>query len=165
MNEPANLTRQPANLQPAGPEPIGEHEPSYAVGIADSSYGWYRRAAITARRYHRVTEVVQLIGSAAIPVSAAIAHSNTAIPAALGALVVVTTGLRAAFHWHDDYLRFSQAREAVEGERRRFLTASPPYDDQRTRDQFLVAAVSEIEQREMGAWLKISRSNRPPSQG
>lgn len=130
---------------------------SYGMTVADGSYEWYRRAAIKARRYYRVTEVLQLVSSAAIPASAAVARDNTAVPAILGALVVVFTGLRAAFHWHDDYLRFSQAREAVEAERRRYRTESEPYDDPRTRDQILTAAVSEIEQREMGAWLKIAR--------
>ncbi|MCU1640589.1 MAG: hypothetical protein JWN03_864 [Nocardia sp.] len=137
----------------------------YAKEVADSSYSWYRRAAIKARRYHRITEMIQLTAGAAIPVSAAIAHENTTTPAVLGAFVVVTTGLRAAFHWHEDYLRFSQAREAVEAERRRFHTAAPPYDTPTTRAQLLTSAISEIEQREMGAWLKIAKPNRSNTAG
>lgn len=142
-------------------EPATESN-SYALEVADTSYHWYRRAAIKARRYHRLTEVIQLLASAAIPASAAVAHENTTVPALLGAAVVIATGLRAAFHWQDDYLRFSQAREAVESERRRFHTESSPYADPATRAQVLTAAISEIEQREMGAWLKLAKPGNSP---
>lgn len=128
----------------------------YALELASSSYEWYRRAAIKARRYHRLTEVLQLVCSAAIPVSAVLVDRNTAVPAVLGAVVVVITGLRSSFHWHDDYLRFSQAREAVEAQRRLFRTGAYPYDSD-TREEVLAKAVTEIEQNEMGAWLKIAQ--------
>ncbi|UGT70871.1 DUF4231 domain-containing protein [Nocardia gipuzkoensis] len=129
---------------------------SYALELANSSYEWYRRAAIKARRYHRLTEVLQLVCSAAIPVSAVLIDGNTAVPAVLGAVVVVVTGLRSSFHWHDDYLRFNQAREAVEAQRRLFRTGAHPYNSD-TREEVLAKAVTEIEQNEMGAWLKIAQ--------
>jgi hypothetical protein len=66
------------------------------------------------------------------------------------------------FHWQDNYLRFSQAREAVEAERRLYNTGAKPYEDQATRDQILVEAVSRIEQTEMGNWLKIAASRPKP---
>lgn len=138
----------------------------YALELANSSYEWYRRTAIKARRYHRLTEVLQLVCSAAIPVSAVVVDGNTAIPAVLGAVVVVITGLRSSFHWHDDYLRFNQAREAVEAQRRLFRTGAHPYNSD-TREEVLAKAVTEIEQNEMGAWLKIAQpqdESRPRQQ-
>ncbi|MFD7998586.1 DUF4231 domain-containing protein [Streptomyces sp. RLB3-17] len=131
-------------------------DPGYALGIANGSYEWYRAAAIKARRYFRLTEVLQLILSAAIPVSAVIVPGTARLPAVLGGLVVVITGLRSTFHWQDDYLRFSQAREAVEAERRLYLTGARPYDDASTRDKNLASSVSRIEQREMGTWVQLA---------
>ncbi|MGX1810832.1 DUF4231 domain-containing protein [Nocardia sp. NPDC055321] len=128
----------------------------YALKLANSSYEWYRGAAIKARRYHRLTEVLQLVCSAAIPVCVVLIDGNTAVPAVLGAVVVVITGLRASFHWHDDYLRFSQAREAVEAQRRLFHTGAYPYDSD-TCEEVLAKAVTQIEQNEMGSWLKIAQ--------
>ncbi|MFC8043869.1 DUF4231 domain-containing protein [Nocardia sp. NPDC057353] len=132
----------------------------YALGLADSSYTWYAGAAVKARRFHRLTEVLQLLASAAIPLSAAIVSDNIVIPAVLGAFVVVVTGLRSAFHWQDDYLRFSQAREAVEAERRLYRTSAAPYDEPGTRDQRLAQSVTRIEQGEMGGWLDIAAPRR-----
>jgi methylphosphotriester-DNA--protein-cysteine methyltransferase len=72
----------------------------------------------------------------------------------------VLTGLRSIFHWKDNYLRFSGAREAVEAERRLYLTRAKPYDNDATRDQVLAAAVSRVEQEEMQGWIKVA-AERP----
>jgi hypothetical protein len=135
-------------------------EPGYAMGIANGSYAWYRTAAIRSRHMYRVLETAVLVFSAAIPAAAAVDPHNALVPAILGAIVVVLSGLRAIFHWQDNYLRFSGAREAVEAERRLYNTGAKPYEDPGTRDQVLAAAISRIEQAEMGGWLKIA-SQRP----
>ena len=137
-------------------------EPSYAVSIANGSHSWYQAAAIRSRRMYRVSETTVLIVSAAIPAAAAIAPHNAITPAVLGALVVILSGLRAIFHWQDNWLRFSGAREAVEAERRLYNTGAAPYDDPATRDQVLAAAISRIEQAEMGGWLKIAAKRPRP---
>ncbi|MFJ6908474.1 DUF4231 domain-containing protein [Streptomyces griseoluteus] len=128
---------------------------NYAMSLADGSYTWYRQAAIKARRLHRVAETLLLLVSAAIPASAVVSPHDATTPAVLGSVVVVLTGLRALFHWHDDYVRFSQAREAVEAERRLYRTSAAPYGDPGTRDRLLAAAVTRIEQQEMGTWVQL----------
>jgi Protein of unknown function (DUF4231) len=131
-------------------------ETSYSLALADSSYGWYRSAAIRSRRFYRLLETVLLVISAAIPASAAIQPDDAIIPAILGSFVVVLTGLRPVFHWQDNYIRFSSAREAVEAERRLYMTNAEPYHDPSTRDQLLAAAITRIEQDEMRTWVKIA---------
>ncbi|MFE6622523.1 DUF4231 domain-containing protein [Streptomyces sp. NPDC057740] len=128
----------------------------YAMRVADGSYAWYHRAALRARRAFRLTEILVLLVSAAIPVSAVLASTNAEVPAVLGGVVVVITGLRSVFHWQDDYLRFSEAREAVEAERRLYYTGAEPYADPETRDQALAASITRIEQREMGSWVQLA---------
>src|SRR6201999_4209059 len=99
----------------------------YARQVADSSYEWYARAAIRSRRLYRASTMTTILTSALIPVSVAIMPGNTTFPAVLGFVVIVSTGLQAAFNWQENYLRFNRAREAVEAERRRYRTAIPPY--------------------------------------
>ena len=128
----------------------------YAVGLASDSYEWYRTHAIRARRNYRVAETILLVVAAAVPTSAVVAQHNATVPAILGAIVVILTGLRSLFHWQDNYVRFSRAREAIEAERRLYRTSAKPYDDPSTRDQVLVAAVSRIEQDEMSGWTRLA---------
>ena len=109
---------------------------------------------------YRATEIIVLVTSASIPISAVIAPRNATVPAVLGAIIVVISGLSSVFHWHDNYLRFSRARESIETERRLYHTRSEPYEDLATRDSVLAAAVSRIEQDEMSSWIRIA-SERP----
>lgn len=136
--------------------------PTYAIGIANDSYEWYKSHAIRSRKAYRVSETAVLVVSAAIPAAAAITPHNAVIPAILGALVVILSGLRAVFHWQDNYLRFSGAREAVEAERRLYYTCYTPYADSATRDQVLAASISRIEQAEMGGWIKVAAERPKP---
>jgi hypothetical protein len=137
-------------------QPNRETVPSpYALTVADDSYSWYRRAAGKARRFYRLSECLQLVLSAAVPVSAVLSPGDAKVPAILGTLIVIVTGLRSIFHWHDDYLRFSAARESVEAERRRYHTGGQPYTDPGTRDQLLVDAITRIEHQEMDNWLQL----------
>ena len=128
----------------------------YAMGIADRSFNWYRDHAKRARGLYRISDVTLLIVAAAIPLSVAVAPDETGVAAVLGAGVVVISGLRSVFHWQDNYLRFTQACGAVEGERRLYEVGASPYADPASRDKALVAAVSRIEQEETGTWLKVA---------
>jgi hypothetical protein len=145
-----------------GSTPDEAAESSYSMTLADGSYGWYQKAATRARTAYRISEIVILVTAAAVPVSAVISPGNAIAPGVLGGVVVVASGLRSIFHWQDNYLRFSGAREAVEAERRRYRTASPPYEDPSTRDQILAAAVTRIEQDEMSGWVKVAAERPKP---
>ena len=144
------------------------NEPSpYAIGIADASYQWYVTASKRSRRAHRIADVGAVLISAAIPVAAVIAPDLPELTAVLGAVLVVIVGTRTIFHWPENYLRFSRAREAVEEQRRLFHVSAPPYDDPATRDRELVKEVTRIEQSEMGQWAQIvdARTVRKPPSG
>jgi hypothetical protein len=130
---------------------------SYAMSLANESYGWYKTAAIRSRKAYRISEAGVLIISASIPVAATISPRSAIAPAVLGAIVVVVSGLRTLFHWQDNYLRFSRAREAIEAERRLYYIKADPYDDLATRERNLAAAVSRIEQEEMAVWTRVAQ--------
>jgi uncharacterized protein DUF4231 len=143
--------------------PAGESaNPTYAMTLANGSYDWYKSHAIRSRKTYQVSEVALLTVAAAIPVAAAISPHSAVVPAILGAVAVVLGGLRAIFHWQDNFLRFSGAREAVEHERRLYYTGAEPYADPATREQVLASAVSRIEGEEMGGWIKVAAERPKP---
>jgi hypothetical protein len=133
-----------------------ERDPHYAMSVADSSYRWYKTAAIRSRRTHRLADLSAVVLSATIPVLAITLPSYPAITGAIGSLLAVIAGSRAIFHWQENYLRFSQAREEVDRQRRLYLVGAEPYSEPATRDQELVRAVSRIEHDEMHGWARIA---------
>lgn len=135
-----------------------EADATYARDVADKSYDWYKKAAIRSRRAHRTSAIAIQVVAASIPVSVALAPSEPTIPAVLGAVIVLLSSVRSIFNWHEDYLRFSSSREAVEQERRRYRLRVKPYEDPVTRSGLLAERISEIERNEMSGWLKtVSR--------
>jgi hypothetical protein len=157
---PVLLNRSPLESSPTAQAP--DDRVSYAMGIADGSYEWYKRHAIRCRKAFRFSETVQMLAAAAIPTSAVIMPASATVPAILGAVVVVLSGSRSVFHWQENYLRFSAAREAVEAQRRLYITRASPYDDEDTRDQLLAAEVTRIEQDEMRGWTEIAAAPPKP---
>ncbi len=137
-------------------------DPGYAMELANESYRWYQIHANQSRLFYKISESVLLVVAAAIPTSAVMTRHNATVPAILGAVVVVLTGLRSVFHWHDNYLRFSGAREAVEAERRLYHTGADPYGDATTKDQVMVAEVTRIEQEETVGWVKVASARPKP---
>ena len=138
------------------PEKNTEDLGQYARAVADGSHDWYNTYAVRSRRLYKASESAIIAISAAVPVSAVVAPGNSIVPGVLGAVIVALSGLRGIFHWHDNYLRFSEAREAVEAQRRLYTTSAAPYEDLRTKDGLLVDAVTRIEQAEMRNWVKVA---------
>ncbi|MEU0090928.1 DUF4231 domain-containing protein [Kribbella sp. NPDC006257] len=134
----------------------------HAIKLANESYRWYRDRAIACRRGYQIQERVTLVVAAAIPASAVLTHNDARIPAILGALVVILPGLRAIFHWQENYLRFSGAREAVKTQRRLYETGAAPYDDPTTRDRELTREITRIEQEEAAGWIKVAAEHPKP---
>ncbi|RSM34739.1 DUF4231 domain-containing protein [Amycolatopsis balhimycina DSM 5908] len=138
------------------PVPAERPEPGRGLAIADASYDWYRSHAIRSRRWYKVSEVGMLALSASIPVIAAISATSTVPLAIIGAVLVVGSGLRSVFHWQDNYLRYSTAREAIDAERRLYHIGAEPYADAATREETLVRAVTRIEQGELTTWTRVA---------
>jgi hypothetical protein len=128
----------------------------YAPGVADTAYAWFARATRRSRYLYRCSELLLVLLSAAVPLTVAVAPHRTGLTALFGSLAVVVTGLRAIFHWQDDYVRFSGTRGALEAERRLYHVGAAPYDDPATRDEELVRAVTRIEQDESGRWARLA---------
>jgi hypothetical protein len=173
----ADVTHDPARSHPAGARTLTGRlsrcdnapvtvpaQDSYALGIADASYRWYVIASKRSRRAHRIADVGAVLISASIPVVVVIAPGLPAITAVLGAVLVVIAGVRAIYHWSENYLRFSRAREEVEEQRRLFHVWAAPYDDPATRDEELVKAITRIEQAEMGQWTQVAVGRTVPRQ-
>jgi hypothetical protein len=117
-------------------------------------------AAKRARRLHRSSEILIIVLSATVTLSPAMLPNYPLVPAVLGSLVVVTAGLRAVFHWGENYIRFSQAREAVEAERRLYRTGAEPYHEDASRHQVLAKAITRIEQDEIGKWAGLASRSK-----
>jgi hypothetical protein len=124
--------------------------------LASCSYRWYINAARRSRRMARTGELVAIIGSSSVAVVVAIWPNAHFAPALLGLLVATAAGANNVFHWRENYLRYSVAREALNRQMRLYRASLTPYDNESTRDGILVQEVSAIEETEMAGWVQIA---------
>ncbi|SNY33868.1 DUF4231 domain-containing protein [Paractinoplanes atraurantiacus] len=116
----------------------------------------YLRNAGTARRAYQVSETLLIVFAAAIPASVAFTD-DARVPAVLGGLVVVLTGLRTLFRWHDNWIRNIETMVQLEAEWARFRHRLDDYD-KADREALFVQAVKGIELSETQGWVGLRRT-------
>lgn len=133
--------------------------PPSPIETVDKSYRWYATHAWRGRVGYWGSESALLVVAASIPAAAAFT-SDRRVPALLGAVVVVLTGLRPIFRWREDWLRFTQACNQLLTERDLYTARADEYagDD---RDVRLIRRIRDIETAETAGWVNLRRG---PSQ-
>ncbi|WP_326673382.1 DUF4231 domain-containing protein [Streptomyces canus] len=138
--------------------------PDDAVGGALSTVtdlrDWYARQAGKARLGHRVTELGVIVLGAAVPLTVALGLGST-VAAVCGAGVVVLTGVRGLYQWHENWLDFSDARLSLETELALFAVGASPYDGP-NRAAALVRAAEGVKTAETKQWSTRRRAALGP---
>jgi Protein of unknown function (DUF4231) len=127
-----------------------------ALDEARGSFAWYERNAKISRLRYQISEVVLVCVAAAVPIAGILTPSDARLPAVLGAVVVALTGLRAIFHWRDNWMRFSLASGAIKAEVRLYQLGADPYSDPASRDAVLVRNINSVEHSETSGWMSLA---------
>ena len=150
-------------------ESFAPQEPPKASAYAEAerSRGWYAGYCRGQRFRFQVSEVVVLLVSASVPVVGIIVPSDAKWPALLGAVTTTFLGLRAVFHWRENWIRGTVACANIVAEMRLYTVRAEPYNDDSTRDAALMAKLNEIERNETQGWMASAKPDggdqgRPP---
>ncbi|WP_143253857.1 DUF4231 domain-containing protein [Amycolatopsis keratiniphila] len=87
---------------------------------------WYQAAGRRNRKRYALTEITAVLAAAAVPVTTTARLDGTVI-AALGAIVLVATGVRTTFQIHENWIEDNRMRYDIEREAALFLVDAPPY--------------------------------------
>lgn len=130
-----------------------------AVDVLNTSMDYYTRQAQQAKVFYFASESLLLVAGASIPVTAAFTSSR-GVPAVLGGVVVVLTGLRVVFQWRENWLRFSAACGQLETARQLYAQRTDRYAAE-DRDVELVREVRAIETAETQGWVRARTPGEP----
>jgi hypothetical protein len=120
---------------------------------------FYRRTAASARWGYLVTETVALVAAAGVPVAAAAGPSRW-VPALLGGIAAVATGLRQLFDFRQNWIQRSVAQESIKAR----IAAFEMRDEQpATRE--LVDEVADIALAETDRWRHLADKIPPTPPG
>jgi hypothetical protein len=116
---------------------------------------FYQRTSRSARVGYLVTETVALVAAAAVPVSAATGAARW-VPATLGAIAAIMTGLRQVFEYRQNWILRSVAQEAIKARIAAYEAREQPDATRR-----LVHDVSAIALAETDRWRQLGEQAEP----
>lgn len=136
------------------PQPVDQDAEAYALDQAARTKAYYLKTREDTRIRYQVSEVAILLISAGVPISGALTPHDARLATVIGAVVVALSGLRAVFHWRDNWIRTAMTSAAVDQEIRLFHGHASPYDGADRAAVFL-RKLNEIEGAEYAAWGQL----------
>jgi hypothetical protein len=123
---------------------------------------WYEKNARFQRKAFYTSEIIVILLSAAIPTAAALG-ARSAITGVLGALVVVTAGLRQLYRWGENWIRSSQTLVGLQAEIIKWSVGAPPYQSGSDAAAVLVTRLESIVAVETSSWASMLQSAQSQS--
>jgi hypothetical protein len=130
--------------RPAIPGPTGAR--------LEDQIGWYDRKSRTSQRRFKVLKGVQLAAAAALPVSAPFSV-HAAIPAALGAAIIVLEGFQQLNQYQQNWTAYRSTCEALKHEKYLYLGEAGPYADVEHRTPLLADRIEGLISQEHAKWV------------
>jgi uncharacterized protein DUF4231 len=123
---------------------------------------WYEKNANRSRLSFQTLKVIQILAAALVPVMATLSYPAW-ITASLGGSVVLVEGIQGAFKFHDNWIGYRNAHEALIREKYLFLAHADAYAMAPDPHRLLAEHVEAVSGEEHAGWLQAQQ--QPPRQG
>ena len=118
----------------------------------DNQISWYDRKSVQNHRWFKTVKAIQLTAAAAVPVVATIGV-RAAVPAALGAAVVVLEGLQQLNQYQQNWTSYRSTSEALKHEKYLFLALAGPYAGAVSPHTLLADRIEGLISQEHAKWV------------
>ena len=135
---------------------MGESQPMAApdptLARLEDQIAWYDSRSISNQRTFKAVKTLQLLAAATIPVVATIG-THAAVPAALGAAVVVVEGLLQMNQYQQNWITYRATCEALRHEKYLFLAHAGPYAGTADGRALLADRIEGLISQEHAKWV------------
>ncbi len=125
-----------------------------------TALAWYDREASGNRHAYQALRLATIALAAAIPVLTT-SHAPPLATAMVGAAIVVTEGVQQLFGFHERYVTFRGAWNALDRERRLYDSRAGRYADNPTLQQTLAERVDDLLEEENSRWAAGTTRSSP----
>ena len=130
----------------------------------EDQIAWYDRRSGTNQRLFKLVKAVQLIAAATIPVVATL-DAHPAIPAALGALIVVLEGIQQLNQYQQNWSAYRSTCEALKHEKYLFLAHAGPYAGSEDGRALLADRIEGLISQEHAKWVSAREEGSKAGDG
>lgn len=125
-----------------------------AWGRLQQQIAWYDRESMRAMAYYKAIKVLQLVAAAAVPVVAGFGASGW-LTGSIGSAIVVMEGVQQLFRYHEYWLSYRSACEALRRETWLFEARAGAYRVAESPDSLLAERLHEITSQESARWVSL----------
>ena len=141
----------------------GNLEVHPAFGHLEEQIEWYSRHKARNRNLYHSLKALQILAAALVPVltNANGLASSAALIGGLGVFIVVAEGIQQLGRFHENWIRYALAAEALKREKRLYLSVASVYSAVETRDTLLAERLEEVISSEASQWANTVRKSPP----
>jgi Protein of unknown function (DUF4231) len=125
---------------------------------------WYDRKSAENQRRFKIVKAIQLLAAAAIPVVATL-DAPAAIPAALGAAIVVLEGFLQLNQYQPNWSAYRSTCEALKHEKYLFLAQAGPYRGSEDGRALLADRIEGLISQEHAKWVSAREESATAARG
>jgi hypothetical protein len=133
-----------------GPEGVAPIDPT--VARLEDQIAWYDRKSLGAQRRFKRLKGLQLAAAAALPVTAPF-EVHAALPAALGALIIVLEGFQQLNQYQQNWTAYRSTCEALKHEKYLHLARAGPYAATEHPTALLADRIEGLISQEHAKWV------------
>ncbi len=123
---------------------------------------WYDKKSAENQRRFKIIKALQLLAAAAVPVVVTL-DVHAAVPAALGAAVVVLEGFQQLNQYQQNWISYRSTAEALKHEKFLFLGASGPYAGAKDGRVLLADRIEGLVSQEHAKWVSARQEGVEPT--
>ncbi|HVF14051.1 MAG TPA: DUF4231 domain-containing protein [Acidimicrobiales bacterium] len=125
---------------------------------------WYDTKSMRAMAFYKTLKVFQIVVAASIPVVAGAGVSGW-VTGALGSTIVVVEGIQQLFRFHEYWLSYRAACEALRQEMFLYEAAAGNYRTEQEPDRLLAERMNGITSQEVARWTSLHTAEKKEASG
>jgi uncharacterized protein DUF4231 len=122
------------------------------IGRLEDQLQWYGRKSEESKRWFKALKTVQVLSAATIPAVATLGL-HAAVPAVLGAAVVVVEGFLQLNQYQQNWIGYRSTAEALKHEKYLFLAGAGPYAGAGDGRAILAERIEGLISQEHAKWV------------
>lgn len=128
---------------------------SYITNRLNDQINWYDKKSQNAQKRYKCLQLTELVIAAAIPLlsSYTVGCSQVAfMVGVLGAAIAIIEGIERLYRYHENWIEYRAACEALKHEKSLYLMNAFPYGTDETKEQLFVHNIENLLSSEGSKW-------------
>lgn len=137
----------------------------YLKSRVDDQIKWYDKKSISCQNKYKLTQTIEIILAALIPLLSAYSRDCTFIAiivGTLGAAIAIIESLTKLFKWHENWIEYRTTCELLRYQKYLYVTKSSPYNTEpESIENLFVRNIENIISSENNKWKTINTTDAP----